>query len=294
MFKNSSIMVFLNDDNENPVQLLEIDKNTQNAICRSFADSATPLLTAEQVEEFDGNWKPNEDEILSINHFNLPDAITNAIRNPLGLQTFAYKKGEEPDIRAVFVGERKETDNTEVFTIAFQRFRKEQYISTKKFSLFYDKETFKLENRWGIGITEYVDCVFVQTQLRFSSYYYARQVFDLSEYYRSATDSEVLNFSTLDVLSIADKKQFNLMADTWIRRKIAAINDSGVLKNNNAIKIKKVAQSCGFDVLVENKKLVMPTEKKRLKEVLGFLDDEVYKGAFSEETYITNSKRRVK
>ncbi|HOT59626.1 MAG TPA: DUF4868 domain-containing protein [Spirochaetales bacterium] len=293
MFDNSSIMVLLNDGNENPIQLLEVDKTTQTAICSSFAGASTPLLTGKQIVPFDGSYKPNEDEGLSICNFHLPEMITDAIRNPLGLQTFAYDKNAEPDIKAVFIGVRTETNNTEMFTVAFQRFRKEQYLSTKKFSLFFEENTFKRENRWGIGITDTVDCVFTQAELRFSSYFYARQIFDLSEYYRSATDSEVHNFSSLDLLSITDKDQFQAMADTWIRRKIAAINDSGVLNRNTAAKIKNLAQKCGLEVTVENKKLVIPDDKKKLKEILGFLDDEVYKGAFTEETYITNSKRRV-
>lgn len=293
MFDNSSIMVLLNDGNENPIQLLEVDKTTQTAICNSFADASTPLLTGKQIVPFDGCYKPNEDEGLSICNFHLPEMITDAIRNPLGLQTFAYDRNAEPDIKAVFIGVRTEANNTEMFTVAFQRFRKEQYLSTKKFSLFFEENTFKRENRWGIGITDTVDCVFTQAELRFSSYFYARQIFDLSEYYRSATDSEVHNFSSLNLLSITDKDQFQAMADTWIRRKIAAINDSGVLNRNTAAKIRNLAQKCGLDVTVENKKLVIPDDKKKLKEVLGFLDDEVYKGAFTEETYITNSKRRV-
>jgi hypothetical protein len=293
MFKNSSIMVLLNDENENPVQLLEVDKTTQVAIAKSFAEAAMPLLSGKQIVPFDGSYKPNDDEGLSICNFHLPEAITDAIRNPLGLQTFVYDKDSEPDIKAIFIGIRTEANNTEVFTVAFQRFRKEQYLSTKKFSLFFENNTFKIENRWGIGITDMVDCVFTQSELRFSSYYYTRQIFDLSEYYRSATDSEVRNFSSLELLSIADKDQFQSMADTWIRRKIAAINDSGVLKNNTAAKIKRLAQNCGLEIIVENKKLIIPADKKKLKEILGFLDDEVYKGAFTEETYITNSKRKV-
>lgn len=293
MFDNSSIMVLLNEGNENPVQLLEVDRNTQDAICKSFAEAAMPLLSGKQIVPFDGSYKPNEDEGLSICNFHLPEVITDAIRNPLGLQTFVYDKNSEPDIRAIFIGVRTEADNTEVFTVAFQRFRKEQYLSTKKFSLYFENNTFKIDNRWGIGITDTVDCVFTQSELRFSSYFYARQIFDLGEYYRSATDSEVESFSGLELLSISDKGQFQQMADTWIRRKIAAINDSGVLKNNTAAKIKKLAQSCGLEITVTNKKVVIPAEKKKLKEILGFLDDEVYKGAFSEETYITNSKRKV-
>lgn len=293
MFENCSIMVLLNDEDEHPVQLLEVDKSTQISICKSFSAAATPLISDKQIIPFDGSYKPNEDEGLSINNFHLPEVITYAIRNPLGLQTLAYRKNVEPDIRAVFVGERTEFDNTEIFTVAFQRFRKEQYLSTKKFSLFYDKDTFILENRWGIGLTDTIDCVFTQAELRFFSYFYTRQIFDLSAYYRSATDTEVQNFSEIELLNITDKDKFQSMADTWIRRKIAAINDSGVLKNNSATTIKKLAQTCGLVITVENKKLVIPDDKKKLKEILGFLDEEVYKGVFTEETYITNSKRRV-
>ena len=293
MFDNSSIMVLLNDGNENPVKLLEADKTTKVAICNSFAEAVVPLLSDKQIVPFDGSYKPNEDEGLSIFNFHLPEEITDAVRNPLGLQTFVYNNTMKPDIKAIFIGESTEVDNIEVFTVAFQRFRKEQYLSTKKFNLFFDENTFKRESRWGIGITDTVDCLFTQTELRFSSYFYARQVLDLSDYYRSATDAEVQSFSGLDLLSIEDKERFKSIADTWIRRKIAAINDTGVLKNNTAAKIKKMAQSCGLEVTVENKKLVLPTDKKKLKEILGFLDDEVYKGAFTEETYITNSKRKV-
>lgn len=293
MFKNSSVMILLNDGTDNPVCLLEVEKSTQEAICSSFEEASLPLLSGKQIVPFDGSYKPNEDEGLCITNFQLPEVITDAIRNPLGLQTLVHDKDVELDIRAVFVGERTEENNTEVFTVAFQRFRKEQYISTKKFNLFFDKDTFVLENRWGIGINDNVDCLFTKADLRFSSYFFARQIFDLNEYYRSATDAEVQSFSANELLKIPDKTQFQSMADTWIRRKIAAINDSGVLKNNKAARIKKLAQNCGLEVSFENGKLEMPSDKKKLKEILGFLDDEVYKGAFSEETYITNSKRKV-
>ena len=263
MFDNSSIMVLLNAGNE--IQLLEVDKPTQMAICSSFAEAAVPLLSGKQIITFNGSYKPSEDEVLSICNFHLPEIITDAIRNPLGLQTFSYDKNAEADIRAVFVGERTETDNTEIFTVAFQRFRKEQYLSTKKFNLFFEKNTFRRETRWGIGITDTIDCVLVQNELRFSSYYYARQIFDLSEHYRSATDAEVQSFSELELLSIADKEQFQSMADTWIRRKIAVINDSNVLKNNKASKI-KLAKNCGLEIAVENEKIVIPIDKKRLKD----------------------------
>lgn len=294
MFENSSVMVLVNEEGGNAaVRLLEVDKSTQLAICSGFSSATATITSGKQIIPFDGSYKPNEDETLSIRNFVIPDSITDAVRNPLTLQPLVYSKEAEPDIRAVFIGERTETGTSESFIIAFQRFRKEQYLSTKKFSLYFDNNTFMREKRWGIAISDNIDCLFTHTELQFLSYFYARQIFDLSEYYRSATDSEVKNFSSNGVLNIEDRDQFQSMADTWIRRKIATINDSGVLQNNNASKIKKLAQRCGLDITIENGKLMIPADKKKLKEILGFLDDEVYKGAFSEETYITNSKRKV-
>ena len=72
------------------------------------------------------------------------------------------------------------------------------------------------------------------------------------------------------------------------------INDSGVLENNAAAKIKKLAKSAGIEIVVEDKKIVLPDDKEELKIVLRFLDEEAYKGPFSNNTYLANSKRRVK
>jgi hypothetical protein len=130
--------------------------------------------------------------------------------------------------------------------------------------------------------------------LRFSSYFFTRQIFDLNEYYRLATDDEVESFSESGLLSIANKDEFRLATDSWIRRKIAAINDSGVLKNNTAAQIKKLAQKCGIEITIQSNRMVIPTDKKKLKEVLSFLDDAVYKSVFTGETYVANSKRKMR
>lgn len=59
-------------------------------------------------------------------------------------------------------------------------------------------------------------------------------------------------------------------------------------------KLKKLAKSAGIEIAVEDRKIVLPDDKEELKIVLGFLDEEAYKGPFSNNTYLANSKRRVK
>lgn len=94
-------------------------------------------------------------------------------------------------------------------------------------------------------------------------------------------------------MSVQDPQEFKNIANTWIRRKIAMINDSGVLENNSAAKIKKLAKSVGIKIDVECTRIVIPSDKEHLKIVLGFLDEEVYKGPFSKAILLANSKRQV-
>lgn len=251
------------------------------------------MISEKTKNSFDGSYKPHNDEFLAIENFQLSDEIKDAIRDPLGVPAYQKENGEFYDIKAIFVGKRIETDDTERFEVVFQRFRKEQYISTSWVNLFFTNETFRREKNFGISISDSVDCYYTEGELQFSSFYFARQIFDLSEYYRSATDQEVQAFTISDKLSFEDTETFKNVADTWIRRKIAMINDSDVLVNYKASEIKKLAKDAGITIEVEHKKVLIPNDKEQIKVILGFLDEEAYKGPFSRNTFLANSKRRI-
>ena len=67
-----------------------------------------------------------------------------------------------------------------------------------------------------------------------------------------------------------------------------------ILVNNSAAKIKRLAKLAGIDIVVEGKKTVIPNDKEQLKIVLGFLDEDAYKGPFLNSMFLTNSKRKIK
>lgn len=293
MFEHSAVMVLKVVDKEVEVCKLELEAETQTAICSAFSNAVEDLIADKEKVMFDGSYKPHEDEFLAIGNFQLQDDIKDAVRNPIGV--VAYQKVNEkfPEIKAIFVGQREEIGEAEKFTVAFQRFRKDQYISTKWYNLFFEDDTFFHEKRFGISISDSADCYFTDGELQFISYFFARQVFDLSEYYRSATDHEVQSFSANDKLSIENPTVFQNMANSWIRRKIAMISDSGVLENYTASKIKSLAKAAGIEITVDNKKVVIPSDKEKVKIILGFLDEEAYKGPFSQTTYLANSKRKI-
>ncbi|SHM90071.1 Kiwa anti-phage protein KwaB-like domain-containing protein [Ruminococcus flavefaciens] len=293
MFDNCVAMVIRADKNEDFVYRLEMDATTQQELCISFSNAHDELLNEKTKVVFDGSYKPLTGEFLTIENFQLPPEIMDAIRDPIGVKSLQKENGIFPEIKAVFIGERIESDDSEKFNIAFQRFRKEQYISPKWFNLFLSENTFSQEKRYGISIADSIDCFYTANELQFVSFYFARQIFDLSGYYRSATDQEVASFVTNENLLIEDAASFKSMADTWIRRKIAMINDSRVLENYSASQIKSLASKVDIKIDVENRKIKLPNDKESIKVILGFLDEETYKGPFSKNTYLANSKRTI-
>jgi hypothetical protein len=82
-------------------------------------------------------------------------------------------------------------------------------------------------------------------------------------------------------------------ANTWERRKIASINDSGILSNIPASKIKTLAKQSGISIKVADKKVVLPTDRTERRLVLAFLDEDIYKGVFSQTVFQTNSKKKA-
>lgn len=291
MFEGNSVFVLSKDDK---VKKLDLVHSVQNSICATFSLGCEGLLGKEAVE-FDGSYKPNDDECLYIRGFILPQNIKEAIRNPIGIDSFnPFKDDEIEDIKAIFTGSCESADEKEIFKAAFQKFKKEQHIQSTHYNLFYSEGTFRQEKSKGLSITDAIDCIFINDNLKFSSFYYARQIFALNEYYRIATDNEVERFIKNERLSIGDVDIFKQISDnTWIRRKIAMINDSNVLSDNSVEKIQNSAKQIGLKIEVRNKKLVLPNNKEDLKNVLGFLDEEAYQGPFSQNTYLANSKRKI-
>lgn len=294
MFNNCSVMIIKAGTKPEEIYRINSDADTQKAICEAFSAAREELVFDKTRVEFDGSYRPHNDEFLAIEQFQLPDTILDAIRDPLGVAPYQKESDEFPEIKAIFVGERSEANGAEKFNIGFQRFRKEQYISKKWYNLFFDADTFFQEKRFGISISDSIDCYYTEGELQFTSFYFARQVFDLSSYYRSATDNEVVEFSASRKLSFEDADAFKSMANTWIRRKIAMINDSKVLSNYSAEEIKSLAATTGIEIETQEERILIPNDKEKVKVILGFLDEEAYKGPFSQITFLANSKRRVK
>lgn len=309
MFEDSSVFILSydrDDDGNEKIYKLEMAREAQCAVCKAFESSVKSMVSGKNIHDFEVNYKLEDDEIFQIKNIQLPDSIKEAIRKPSVVDSFKKIKknpnGDEPDngdednmgfpsIKAIFVGKRKQIDGVDHFWIGFQRYRKEQNMALLPFRFFFTKETFTIEKNFGIGITDQLDCFYTVNALQFVSYYYAKQIFNLIEYYRSATDSDVKSFTDNKSLIFSDADSFVNMANTYVRRKIARINDSKVLENHEINAIKELADKSKINIEIQENRILIPADKDKALEVLAFLDEEAYLGPFSEDVLIANSKR---
>lgn len=295
MFNNCSVLALLEtEDKSVEVHRIEMDRDTQNSICNVFSNAVTEMKDGKELIPFDGNYKPDEDQYLTIENFDLPPEIKEAIENPMNVSAYRPNKKVFPRIKAIFIGESKESKSKQKFHVAFQRFKNDQYISNHRLNLFFDKDSFFQEKRAGISISSHIDCYY-DDSLHFISFFFARQIFDLGQYYREATEGEIGGFSAEKILNIESAEVFQKQAsDTWVRRRVAIINDLKILENHTASEIRAIGKTAGIDIKIDKKKIIIPSDKKEMKKIIGFLVEEVYPGYFSKGiTYMANSKRKI-
>jgi len=236
---------------------------------------------------FDGSYKPDDDECLKIENFKLPFEINNT----LSIDKLSGQDVNEFDIRAIFLL----LDDQNSDKIIFQRTQKKQLLKGGKLTLFFDRNTFVPMDKPGVVISNSIDAYYENRTLYFKSYYWANQIFDLNDYYRQATDKEIREFYQTDCFCVEDLETLVCTSSNSVRKKVAYILDKGILEKNTPQKIFEVAEDVGLKLEKNDEnKIVFPTTSESQKQLISFLANEIYKGYFTDDVFLTNSKRALK
>ncbi|KVF76855.1 hypothetical protein WS75_10715 [Burkholderia sp. FL-7-2-10-S1-D7] len=283
----------LTDINENRVMRVSVTQELQKSITELLLEQEERFFSG--IEEgdyykFDGKYRPEERELLYIDEFDDIDKLGAAIADPLGYPELSIENGGLEHVRAVFSGYTKD-GKTRVLAQAFDRRR---IISPKGFSIIHSKDKFVKFDGTGLTLDNKLTAVLDGQKLLFSSFHFVRTIFDVSGYFKEATDADVKDFCRIAEKPAEAQKAFLDTCDGWIRRKIGLIRQSGILEKTPADQISKVATS--FDIEIKTQeidgKIVIefPETRAELKRLLRFLDEDYYQSPLSDARYISNSK----
>lgn len=253
--------------------------------------------------EFSGGYITSPAEYFCIDNFDDVIGVLDAIQTPDAVQEWSPQDISIFNIKALFSGEIISSGSKSNIKAYLQCFDKRQIIDNKKtifHSILQDNNTFKLSDSDGLVIDNKLTAILENDKLKFKSFHMLRRIFDVDGYFKEATDDDLREFSNHDHFHISSDFDLTNIADTVIRKKVSLINKSRVLEDytvDDLLSIAKVNDvTLDLDIYEDGgeKKITMPQEKKHIKRLLSFLDEDYFTSQITQTLYQTNSKKKVK
>lgn len=295
---NPSNLFALVDDNEAPIRRIPLTAALNAELAQLFAEQQAALLNDRQPIAFTGSYNVDEGEIFTIADYPLPPAIGQAIGNPLTCPVLNLNT-ETHRIKALFSGTWSAANKT----VNFQVFDAGKLLSNRWTLIglpIQAGDTYKRLEEPGLILQDKLTAHFHNGTLHFSSYHNTKRFLGLADYYREATDTDLDDFAAIDLFAFEDRAGFKEQADSIIRKKIALLQKNEVLKAITVADIQTVANNFNAELSEEHHiiisvdgdgKLVIPKDKKQLKELIRFLDEDYVTAPLTKRKCLTNSKQ---
>ncbi|WP_417663023.1 Kiwa anti-phage protein KwaB-like domain-containing protein [Pseudomonas sp.] len=288
-----NFFAFIKDDNGNSqVKRIGVNQSLQTELIQIFEDQRVAFERGVSTEvPFNGDWKPDDDEVLVLDSVAESQIMIDAINaNVTSFSNLVISNFINEPIKALFTG----VTTGGLTRVYLQKFSSRQALSLSQLPLIkmqtgnvFVKSTddiFTVDNK--------LVAVIEGNKTKFKSFHNARIVFDLTDYYKEATDDDLTEMAGHGSIEIVDLADFISKADSQVRKMVHTIKSLGILDSYSVNDISTAAANFpDLPVVVNNGAIMLPVNKRELKEVLHFLLEDIYKGPLSGSDYLTNSKR---
>lgn len=293
MTAQQNFFAFIKDDSGScQIKRVGVNLPLQTELIRIFEEQRALFeLNIDTEVVFNGDWKPESNEVLTLNDVTESQMMIDAVNaNATSFSNLVLSNFIREPIRALFTG-MTVSGVTKVFV---QKFSSRQALSLYQLPIIkmqtgniFVKSTddiFTIDNKL-VAIIE-------GNKTKFKSFHNARMVFDLVDFYKEATDDDLTELSQHGSIEINDLPNFIEQADSQVRKMVHSIKSSDILNAYSVNDISTAAANfANLHIVMNNGKITLPSDKKELKEVLHFLLEDLYKGPLSGNDYLTNSKR---
>jgi hypothetical protein len=277
-------------NNQNEVRRIPLQAGVQAEIEQLFDQQEAAFLAGKNNDQpFDGNWTPDDNDLLVIEDAPLLVPFNDTLQNgPAAYNRLDVSNYDQAGIKAVFM-----KSNAVPTRILVQRFQSSQYLAKGRFTLRYDNNQFAKMTEHGFSLDGKLTAIIEGDDVKFVSFANLRKILTIQEHFVAATDAEVQVFKGHAHFHVENAALFDTAMDERSRKLIKGVLTSGVLANNDVTTIRTRAADIGLNIGEQNGRLILPGDKKLLKVILNFLEEGVFKGSFSNSLFETNSKRTV-
>ncbi|MEI7174815.1 Kiwa anti-phage protein KwaB-like domain-containing protein [Pectobacterium carotovorum] len=283
MSKNSAVKVYR----------VETDKKTDNEITVNFQTQLQHFESHHNTElPYEPGYNPSYNECSYIKKFTDSAILLDAVNRSTAMPLWNEKIGLD-EITAFFMAPDYPNNKT---TIAIQSFSKKQILNASQY-LWLNKGVFSTSQLLGFSLDDKLTAIINNDVIKFLNFNNLRSIFDMSVYFALATKNDIDIFVKQSVFDLPQGFDLNNIADNVIRKKITLINKSGILVSHTVADIKTAASKLNFTINTSgsgsNEKIIIPTSKKEIKELLNFLDEDYFNSEITKQRFRSNSKRKA-
>ncbi len=275
--------IFVLIESNPSLRRVSIAGTIQGEITCFLSEQKEAFIANKTPVNFCSSYKLDDDEIFVIEEYPIPQYFTQAVNNPLSVEPLIFSP-QMAKIKALFG--KFSNSNSMVFQMMDSR-----RLLSKKFTLIHSGDTYTRLQNEGLILQDKLSAVFENNSLYFYSYHIVKRFLDLSSYYREASNAQLDTFIGDNIFNVENSELFKQNSDSILRKKIASLLGSGFME----LPVKTIIDKCnrhGVNINVVNDKIVLPDNRKELKDLISFFSNDIYTGPMDDENYISNSKRK--
>lgn len=287
-------LLLTNNEGETETLRLDLVQQAGNEARELFLRAYDDFFRGiEEQINFDPGYQLQDGECFRIDNFDIGEDIILACRQPITATRVEADELEDLDVKAI-VGYNFSQNRRQIL---FQNFDSRRVlIPGKRFAVLApaDSNTFEYLNRPVVLLDAQLGAVWENGTLFFKKFHLAKQIFDLSAYFTEATNEQIEGFANHNLMSCADTAAFTAACNTtWSRKKVALILRGGALNDMTADLLRGAAQIVDYDIPMDGDRVLLPTARAPLKELLQFLDEDIYRGPISQRRLLSSGKREL-
>ncbi|WP_337239171.1 Kiwa anti-phage protein KwaB-like domain-containing protein [Proteus faecis] len=291
-----ALFALMDADTATRILRIQLDQNASSTIDTIF-NSQKLYFEAHHstVVDFNAGYKPSYNECFKLSNFDESIELIDAITRSTAIPIWDPSTIDAIHIKALFV-RTASPQNSDL--IAIQTFNKKQILDISKsfiMQLVSSPNTFSEARSIGFSLDDKLVAIIDGSDIYFRSFFKLRSIFNMKNYFEEATDQEVDDFAMHSAFEIPQGFSLATVADTVIRTKVTLINQSNTLNNQSIQTLKSAAQKINFPLTTNFvggiEKIVMPQEKKDIKALLDFLDEDIFTSEITQTVFKSNSKR---
>jgi len=268
------------------IRTIPAERQTAEELDDKFGRLAVGYLNERELVPYEAGYSPTPDEVL-VTEYDLGEPLSKIKKGlPAGLKAMDSKTlAEDPPVAIVHVKPGSSP------TFSFQVITKGNLLAPRSALLFGNK-LFEFNEQVGLMPRDKLDALYEGGQLYFRNELQVRRFLDMEKFFTEASDELIEDYFGGNQFVVDDAGKLKSAATNLMRRKIARLAAEKVTFDMRAVK--RVAGEAGLSVKFRGTSLVVPPDRRGLRDVVDLLSDSYVRGTVrANQLYFASSKRRV-